>query len=689
MGSGSEGDRIRVNPRDLVAERYVDALGTLRTVPASTREAFIGALAPGDEQQLAAPARVLREGQPLTIDVTLPAESWSATVLWTLSSGRTALRMGTLGLQDAPVISFALRATQTFDTRRLSIPLTLPVGSYRLTLDVGTFGHAGIAVTICPRHAYLPAEPTRAWGVAVQIYTLRSQRNWGIGDLTDLDRVCALAADAGASFVGINPIHASHRCDPEAASPYAAASRRFLNWLAIDVDAVPEAQAPELRAHLSSLAGTLAALRATPLIDYSGVAQAKRDALERCFARLTGWRAAAFRSYVESRGEALRRFAIFEALAAAYGRDIARWPPEVCRPTLPGVDAFAAAHPSEVAFGMYLQWCASEQLAAVADRAHARGVQLYRDMAVGSESNSADVWGNDDYVHIATVGAPPDILNVQGQDWGLPPVSPTAMARDGYAGFASLLAENMRAAGALRIDHAMSLLRLFWIPRGGKPADGTYVAYAFEDLLGILARESARARCIVVGEDLGTVPDGFRERMAEQQVLSYRLLLFERETDGSFIPAERYPALALSATGTHDLAPLHGWLNGDDIALRRSIGMLDAPAAEADRTVRAHDRALLIEALQRGGDLRGAPEAEAIVAAAYRFLARSPARIVMLQLDDVSGESMPVNVPGTYREHPNWRRKMSLDIETIASDGRLERLANILLESRPRVKVFP
>jgi len=380
----------------------------------------------------------------------------------------------------------------------------------------------------------------------------------------------------------------------------------------------------------------------------------------------------------------LRRFSIFEALVASFGRDLSAWPPELQSPVGPRVQAYANLRAHAIAFGMYLQWCASEQLAGVAERAAARGVHLYRDLAVGVESNSADAWGNPDYVRIATVGAPPDILNTQGQDWGLPPLSPTALARDAYGAFAALLADNMRSAGALRIDHAMSLMRLFWIPVGGGPADGAYVAYPFEDLLAILARESTRFRCAVIGEDLGTVPNGFRERMTEQRVLSYRLLLFEREADGSFIRAEAYPELALAATGTHDLPPLAGWLAGDDIALRGRIGLLDASAAQADRAIRAKDRTLLVDALRANGDLEGTPSNEALVLAAYRFLARTPAQIVMVQLDDVAGEVTPVNVPGTDREHPNWRRKLHDDVETIVADGRLGRFAEIMRQLRPR-----
>jgi (1->4)-alpha-D-glucan 1-alpha-D-glucosylmutase len=276
------------------------------------------------------------------------------------------------------------------------------------------------------------------------------------------------------------------------------------------------------------------------------------------------------------------------------------------------------------------------------------------------------------------------LLNAQGQDWGLPPVSPTALERDAYAGFAALLAENMRDAGALRIDHAMSLMRLFWIPRGGKPAEGAYVSYPFDDLLAVLVRESARAHCIVIGEDLGTVPPGFRDRMAANHVLSYRILLFERTGDGGFLPPDDYPELALAATGTHDLPPFAGWLEGSDIAIREQLGLIEGWQAQHERDGRAGEVARLCDALRGGGDLGEDANSEAIVLAAHRYLARSPARIVMLRIEDALGEREPVNVPGTNSEYPNWRRKLPVDLETIASDGRLERFASALRELRPR-----
>jgi glycogen operon protein len=671
--------------RDLVGESYTDALGMERIVSAATREKFIAALTVAPQSGIAPVTRILRDGDPLTIDITLAAAHWDESMLWTVTDDRGTVRAGTLALRETPVVRFFERDGTTVDTRRITLPFTVSANSYRVTLDVRTFGHAGIDVVAAPRRAYLPRRQGRIWGIAVQLYTLRSRRNWGIGDFTDLERMCEIAGAAGASLVGINPLHASHRSDPEAASPYAPTSRRFLNWLAIDVEMVPEAADPDVQHYITSVAEDLAALRAKAFVDYTGVAMVKAPALKLCFAGLRGERTAKFAEFMERGGTALLHFATHETITARYGRSSAMWPAALRANDPEAIAAFRRSDTRAIEFSMYLQWVAAEQLDDVASTAKSHGVDLYRDLAVGVESGGAEAWGTSDYITTASVGAPPDLLNTYGQDWGLPPLSPATLARDGYAAFAGLLADNMVDAGALRIDHAMSLMRLFWIPQGSKPADGAYVAYPFDDLLAILAQESVRAKCMIIGEDLGTVPPGFREKMAANNVLSYRILLFERDASGRFLPPDEYPELALAATGTHDLPPLAGWLEGDDITLHHRLGLIteaDVPVIQASRTGSV---AALMEALRSTGDLGASEEStEALVLGAYRYLARSPARIVMLQLEDALGEHTPVNIPGTNLEYPNWRRRLHDDLETIATDGRLERFASALRELRPR-----
>jgi 4-alpha-glucanotransferase len=672
-------------PEDLVAERYHDALGVEVVVPKATRDAFISALTIDTPHGIADATRVLRDGDALTVDVTLNAEYWNENVLWTVRDDRGGVKAGVLSLADTPVVRFEAHGDHTYDTRRVTLPYTVSSGMYRVTLDVRTCGHAGIDIVVAPARAYLPAGEMRVWGIAVQLYTLRSQRNWGLGDFTDLERMCVIAGDAGAALVGINPLHAGHRTDPEAASPYAPTSRRFLNWLAIDVEAVPESSDPDVQQYIASIGDELRAARAKHFVDYTRVAMLKAPALKLCFAGLSGDRTATFAQFVTAGGEALKHFALHEALVARYGRNNATWPADLRDNEPKAIKAFGKAEPRAIDFSMYLQWIADEQLAHVSKRAKWHGVSLYRDLAVGVESGGAEAWGTSDYITTASVGAPPDLLNTAGQDWGLPPLSPATLSRDAYKGFSALLADNMRYAGALRIDHAMSLMRLFWIPQGGHARDGAYVRYPFDDLLAIVARESKAAKCIVIGEDLGTVPDGFRDKMSANNVLSYRILLFERDGSGGFLPPDAYPELALATTGTHDLPPLAAWLEGEDIALQQRLLLINAETARLTREARDNGIADLQRALRAHGDLaEGVTDTESMVLASYRYLAGSPARIVMLQIEDAIGERTPVNIPGTNREYPNWRRKLRDDLETIASDGRLERFAAMLRELRPR-----
>ncbi len=451
----------------------------------------------------------------------------------------------------------------------------------------------------------------------------------------------------------------------------------------------------------SPFAETLGALRAAPEIAYARVARAKWSGFDACyeiFRTIRSSRRDAFAQFVEEGGERLERFALYQTLAEHFARagtgatNWPAWPAAFHDPQSAVVREFAARTRRRIDFFKYVQWSAHEQLAAAAQEAAALSLGLYFDLAVGADAGGADVWSQRSaYVLEETIGAPPDALGPQGQNWGLPPLDESTILRDGGAEFAALLQANMAYAAALRLDHAMALMRLFRIPRGKQPSDGAYVAYPFEQLLAVVAQESRRARCLVVGEDLGTVPDGFRERLSRERIFSYRLLLFEREADGRFIPPAAYPSLALATATTHDLPTLTGWTLGSDIATRQRLGFMASQAAEQACIRRRSDVSLLIDALQVAGDLptqeaeqlyrslhARAPEAAAyrpLVHGAYRYLARSRARLVLVQLDDALGECDQINVPGTYGEYPNWRRKNAPDLAAMTTDANLAALA--------------
>jgi 4-alpha-glucanotransferase len=340
-----------------------------------------------------------------------------------------------------------------------------------------------------------------------------------------------------------------------------------------------------------------------------------------------------------------------------------------------------------VEFQCYLQWQADLQLGAAAAAAREAGmsVGLYRDLAVGAADDGAETWAAGDLIaRGASVGAPPDLLNREGQDWGLPPWNPRALEARAWAPFRALLAANMRHAGALRIDHVMALTRLFWIPAGCKGDTGGYVRQAFDALAGLVALESRRNGCLVVGEDLGSVPDGLREALGARGLLSYRVLLFERHWngDGSFKRPWEYPHQALATAVTHDMATIAEWWAGGDVPRRAALGLFPEPAlAEAEAARRAPEREGLARLAAELGMAAPGSEAQAPAATLHALVARTAAMLAVVQLDDIAGENEPINIPGTYREYPNWRRKVSLPLEALADDARFRALADAMREA--------
>jgi len=511
----------------------------------------------------------------------------------------------------------------------------------------------------------------RLWGLAAQLYAVRSERNWGHGDFTDLMALITLAAEAGAAAVGLNPLHALFPEHAEAASPYSPNSRLFLNPLYIDLEAVPEF--PGLAA--LGLEQEVAALRDSDMVAYARVARAKMTALRACHARFRRgagpMRRQDFARFRDAQGADLTAFAAFEVLRARCGHGRWwEWPPQWRRPDPAMLDRLRAEDPAAFEFHEYVQWIAATQLDRCREAAHRHGlpVGLYLDLAVGVDPAGADAWtAQEDMLAGVTVGAPPDQYNPAGQNWGLTTFNPHALAASNGAPLRRMLAVAMRAAGAIRIDHVLGLMRLFLIPGGAAEgaAAGAYVRYPFESLLAAVAEESARHRCVVIGEDLGTVPEGFRDTVARYGLWSYRVMLFEREPDGAFRAPDHYPANALATFNTHDLPTLRGWMSGHDLAVKRAIGVDPGESdAERDAARRALRQALALHA-QGGDDL----------AAVARYLGRSPARLVMVALEDIAGMADQVNVPGTVTAHPNWRRRLPLTLGEIAATEDFHRVA--------------
>lgn len=534
------------------------------------------------------------------------------------------------------------------------------------------------------RRAYLPEEIDnggRVWGVAIQLYALRSARNWGLGDFTDLKSVIEWANGLGARYVGLNPLHALFYSAPERRSAYYPCSRLFLNVLYIDPDAAAERLGLSVDIRAEPRAGLIEAARQSELIDYEAVAAAKRPAFEALYAAFTneatrGLRDA-FAVFRRSGGRPLFRHALFEALHERFARESAAggffdWPAPYRDAESAQVAAFARRHRDRIAFHAFLQWIALDQLErAVAAGAHgAAPTELYLDLAVGAAPDGAEIW-SDRNIGVAGVrlGAPPDALGPQGQDWGLAPMNPHRLAETGFAAYRRVLRASMRAAGALRIDHALGLNRQYWIPAGASADKGGYVFFPQSDMISVAAQESRKARCLLVGEDLGTVPEGLTRALHDSRILSYEIVRWARDADGAPRAAETYPHLSLAAATTHDLAPIMGWLKERDLDLRERLG-LAAPGDDA-RKERAREREDLLRLWGVGAD----EPPESIVAAAHAFLGRTRAAVAMVALEDILLERDQANLPGTVDEHPNWRRRYGRAVEDWTKDRDVAALA--------------
>jgi glycogen operon protein len=657
-----------------IAPEWYEIDGTRHPVGADTKRALLAAMqlpagsngeardslhrfAESHQRRALPHVLVAREGEALTLPLAIDAITSRRRrhfVLEDEDGGREVLTIEAAAGHASDIVCADARAAHLWHA-----PLPqLAVGRWRLWPDDRP--ELACAITVAPRTCYLPpalAGGGRRFGLAAHLYSLRRAGDQGIGDFSTLAEFGHAAADAGAAVIGLNPLHALFAHQRERASPYHPSDRRFLDPIYLDLSAEGGGlEGPEARAELAARASEIAGFSTAPMVDYSRVWTAKLAVLEAAFPPFdadgdhtrTG-EFAAFRAYGAA---ALTRFATFQAIAEQHpDLDWQHWPEGLRRPDHPDVAAFAAANAERVRFHLWLQWLADRQLA---EAASASGLEigLYRDLAVGTAPDGAEAWAVADELAMGvSIGAPPDPFATAGQIWHLPPPDPWRGRERGYRTLAGLFGANMRHAGALRIDHVMGLSRLFWIPDGGTGADGAYVARPLPDLLGELALESQRAHCLIVGEDLGTVPEGLREALSAADVLSYRVLWFERD-GAAFRPANRYPARAVACVSTHDLPTLAGWRNGTDIAERVTLGLLTPAATRAESEERAAEKITLTQALG------GPPDAPRV----HAFLAATPSALVLAQADDLAGEVSALNLPGTDRERPNWRRRLTLTV---------------------------
>lgn len=655
---------------------YVDARGTRRRVPDKALRRLIAALRPQESplRRLLGALRVSQAPRASHTDPlvwrrgqtqSLAVPEISAGREWQLFSGSDEIARG------APV---------------LRIPDDVPLGIHRLIVrpDTGGGSHGTNAdpstasLIVAPQQAYqledIAAE--RLWVLAVQLYAVRSRRNWGHGDFTDLAHLIRLAGEVGAAGIGLNPLHALFDDRPEQASPYAPNSRLFLNILYIDPDAIPEFPG----ADAAGVSAEIERLRASELVEYGAVAAAKGKALRAAYEsfrdRPDPQRQAAFEAFRAERGEALSRFAAFEVLRRRFKRVWWEWPAKWRQPTAAKIKSLQTEAAEDMGYYEFVQWIADAQLGAARAEARRLGlaIGLYIDLAVGVEPGGADAWSaQESIIPQVEVGAPPDLLNTAGQAWGVAAFNPRALEEAAFAPFVELLGAAMRHAGAIRLDHVLGLNRLYLIPLGCAPQEGAYVRYPLHALLAVVALLSTAQRCLVIGEDLGTVPEDLRGILADWGIWSYFVTLFERRDDGHFQPPEQYRRNALVTFSTHDLPTFEGWRRGHDLRIKHGLG-LDPGETDEER---ARAEWLLGEALGRS---EISADRSWTLIDIVRFLARTPSRLLVVQIDDVLGLIDQPNVPGTVDEHPNWRRRLPVAVEDLAAHEVLRTVAAALAE---------
>ncbi|AWM09309.1 4-alpha-glucanotransferase [Bradyrhizobium symbiodeficiens] len=622
-----------------VQSEFVDALGKLRVTDPVALKSILDALPEKRVYRFVEGPVVLRA---LRHSRTELAATGGVPLKWTITGNAKVIAQGET---REPVIAW---------------PADLPLGYHRLTLTDAEGATEEVPMIVAPERAF-GGDFDRGWLLAVQLYSIRSDRNWGIGDFTDLAGLVRLAKQLGADGVGLNPLHVLFDDHPADCSPYSPNSRLFLNPLYIDVEAIPEFSADLV----PNAAATAARLREGDRVPYADMAALKWRALRAAFdafvTKASGARRNQFDAFRADRAPLLSRFACFEVLRHRFVSPWWEWPVEWQQPD----DAKCAElrngpDKREVEFVEFVQWTADNQLHAAKELASQLGMRvgLYLDVAVGVQSNGFDAWNEQIAIsrHLA-VGAPPDVLNTAGQDWGLAGFNAGGLESQSFVPFADMLAASMRHAGAIRIDHVLGLKRLYLVPRGFKPDNGAYVQMPFEALLGAIARESAAHKCIVIGEDLGTVPEGFRETMQDFGIWSYLVMMFERDDAGHFRSTDFYRPNALVTLNTHDLCTYAGWRSFSDLKVKRSLG-LDPGENEQDRW---DALGMLDEILRQNGIT--ANDLYSVLA----FLSRTPSRLLAVSMEDLLGVLDQPNIPGTIDEHPNWRQRLPVALDQIAS----------------------
>ncbi|MAA95520.1 MAG: 4-alpha-glucanotransferase [Rheinheimera sp.] len=664
-------------------------------------------------QQILSPVSVQTLGEPVKFELQVPLALANHDFDLLLQTEQGQRYQFSTEPVAGELVQVALIEQEEYQQYQHNLDYPLEAGYHRLILTCkDTDFSFEQSLIITPGSCYQPPQfaQQKQWGVSLQLYGLRSTRNWGIGDFTDLATLVNYLAGQGADFVGLNPIHALYPAMPESASPYSPSSRRWLNIIYIDVTGMPgyqQCSTTQDRVSTSAFSEALTTQRERGWVDYSAVLQLKLPVMQglyQWFVQHSGKEAglaADFAKFKREGGDSLRQLALYDALHAFLIKQDSNhwgwpnWPEQYRDLQSDAVQQFALEHQPQLEFYCYLQFIAQQQLKAVQQQAKTSGMLLglYRDLAVGVSEASTEIWSNGElYCREASVGAPPDPLGPAGQNWGLPPMHPYQLFSQAYQPMIDLFRSNMQDAGALRIDHVMALLRLWWVPKSAENAGGgAYVYYPIMDLLGILALESQRQQAVIIGEDLGTVPDGIRELLQDYGIYSYRVFFFETAADGGYISPAHYPGQAMATLSTHDLPTLIGFWHCEDLKLGQQLGLYkDEHQLQGLYQQRHANKQQILDSLHGHGmlpadyprkvDSLGMDQT--LNFAMQRHLAAGNSQLLCLQLEDWLEMTQPVNVPGTSDEYPNWRRKLSRELEQWTTEPHIQNLLAQLTAAR-------
>lgn len=632
--------------------------------------------------EVIAPVTVCQQGQPVRLRLQQLQQQAVSDWHWQIFTEEQQQFSGKLTVAVSDISARQPTSRGEVLAAELTLDISLPLGYHQLVMSNGSQQYQQQLI-ITPQRCFQLHDKAvlhKTFGPALQLYALKSARNWGIGDFIDLQQMIAPLAEQGVDFIGLNPLHALYPELPQDCSPYSPNSRLWLNTLYVALEHTDEYQhctAAQQQVNSESFQQQLQQLRHCSDVDYIGVAALKKQIAALLFQQFKQQhlqkntaRAAQFRQFVQHSGDSLRQLAVHQVLQGVlFAKDwnMAAWqnfPPALRDPNSDTVAEFAREHADAIELQLYLQWQAQLQLAEVKRlcQQHGMAIGLYCDVAVGTSRSSAESWGApEDYLLDLSVGAPADIMAPKGQNWGLLAYNPHTLRQKAYRPFIDLIQANMRYAGALRLDHVMALLRLWCCPIGADATAGAYIRFPAADLFAILALESQRNSCVVIGEDLGTVPVEISHLLAQYQVLSYRVFMLEQKP-GSYDYAEQtYPELALATVSTHDMPTLVGYWQEHDLALRHQLDLFpSAQVADSLYQLRADEKQLMSSRLQlQEGDY------QQLIRASHLFTASQPAKLFAFQLEDLLQMATPVNIPGTSNEYPNWRRRLTDNIDTI------------------------